>query len=133
MGNKKIKSLLYTGIITLFLVVIVFINMWFIPYCINDIDVEYNAKVQYCDMLKAELGDKETDLINYERANTDTIVATGMYELKECEKITSNPQHWKHGELMKTQAIIILINIMMLFVFGIISRVLISLVDDIFY
>ncbi len=85
-------------------------NAYFFEYFHGNVRLEYEADVQQCQAIIDELNDKEIDLINYERKNTDDRQIDDKNKLSECRKLLENPDRFVKGRYIEFWFGFILLN-----------------------
>lgn len=117
------KSTLTGVVIFLF---VLGLNLIWVPYGYGSVEKDYNAEIAQCENIVENYKDVESDLINYERTNTDNLGLHSQADFERCLKIFEDKEWYLHGEYLGFWTILV---VEWIFVLGIISVVIVMVRD----
>ena len=92
------KNSILTTVICITFIVALLIIIPIFSYEHKGVPYAYQSELDQCESAIENYDDKQPDLINYERTNTDNNAFDNSYELERCRKIIAQPDHYIRGE-----------------------------------
>ncbi len=93
----------------------IIVNALVLPHIHKSVEYDFKAEVKQCESALENYNDKERDLINYERTNTDTMSIDNSYDFKNCRKKIANQDHYLKSDYIGFWVGVIAINMIIWF------------------